>query len=117
MGTGCVGSGGVCTGNVTVNENVVTIPLTNIDNDQEIDVTLFGVNNSDHTTIPMIVVAGDVNSNQLVNAADVAQTKSRLGQTVDATNFRSDLNTNGAISAGDISIVKRYLGTGWPPPP
>jgi hypothetical protein len=44
----------------------------------------------------------------------VAQTKSRLGQTVDATNFRSDVNANGTLNAGDVAIVKSNLGTGLP---
>ena len=49
-----------------------------------------------------------------VNAADVAQTKSRLGQTVDATNFRSDVNANGSINAADTAIVKQNSGTTLP---
>jgi hypothetical protein len=44
----------------------------------------------------------------------VAQTKARLGQTVDATNFRSDVNANGTINAADVSITKSHLGSGLP---
>src|SRR5262249_4870294 len=43
-GTGCVGSGGVCSGNVSVSGAVVTVPLTNIANAQMINVRIFGVN-------------------------------------------------------------------------
>jgi len=49
----------------------------------------------------MGVLAGDTNANRTVNAADVAQTKARLGQAVAGTNFRSDVNANGAINAAD----------------
>jgi hypothetical protein len=118
-GTGCVGSGGVCNGNVTVSGNVVTVPLTTITNAQNINVRINGVNGASDApatdfNIPMGVLAGDTNANGTVNAADVAQTKARLGQTVDGTNFRSDVNANGSINAGDVSIIKADLGTGLP---
>jgi hypothetical protein len=122
LGTGCVGTGGVCSGNVSVSANVVTIPLTNIANAQTINVRLNGVNNAAATdapatdiTIPMSILIGDTNANSTVNAADVAQTKARLGQTVDATNFRSDINANGSINAADTAIVKQNSGTSLPP--
>lgn len=49
-------------------------------------------------------LTGDTNGNRTVNATDVSQTKSRLGQAVDATNFRSDLNANGTINAADTAL-------------
>jgi hypothetical protein len=121
LGTGCVGSGGTCTGNVTVSGNTVTIPLTNIANAQTINVRLNGVNGAaidtpaTDFTIPMSILIGDTSANGTVNAADVAQTKARLGQTVDATNFRSDINANGSINAADTAIVKQNSGTSLPP--
>jgi hypothetical protein len=65
--------------------------------------------------IPMGILRGDTNGNRTVNAADVAQTKGRLGQPVDATNFRSDINANGSINAADTAIVKQNSGTSLPP--
>jgi len=120
VGTGCVGSGGVCTGNVSVSGNVVTVPLTNIANAQNISVRINGVNSAGSDApaanfdIPMGVLAGDTNANRTVNAADVAQTKGRLGQTVNGTNFRSDVNANGSINAADTAIVKQNSGTSIP---
>jgi N-acetylneuraminic acid mutarotase len=115
-GTGVVGSGGVSNGGmVTISGNVVTIPLTNVANAQTINVTLFDVNGSTNVLIPMSILIGDTNANGTVNAADVAQTKARLGQTVDATNFRSDVNANGSINAADTAIVKQNSGTSLPP--
>ena len=117
-GTGCVGTGGVCNGNVSVSGNTVTVPLTNIANAQIINVRINGVNSADAPatdfTIPMSILIGDTNANGTVNAADVAQTKGRLGQTLNATNFRSDANANGTLNAADVSIVKSHLGTGLP---
>src|SRR5438552_12400566 len=93
-GTGCVGSDGVCTGNVTVSGAVVTVPLTNIANAQVINVRINGVNGAADApaadfNIPMGILIGDTSANRIVNATDVSQTKSRVGQPVDTTNFRS----------------------------
>ena len=119
-GTGCVGSGGVCTGNVSVSGAVVTVPLTNIANAQIIHVRIFGVNGTADTPatdfdVVMGILVGDTNGNGTVNAADVAQTKGRLGQTVDGTNFRSDVNVNNSINAADTAIIKQNSGTSLPP--
>ena len=90
------------------------MPLTNVASVQIIQITLNGVNGSTNLTIPMSLLEGDVNGNGTVNASDVAQTKSRIGQAVSATNFKSDVNTNGSINASDVSIVKGKVGTGLP---
>jgi hypothetical protein len=118
--TGCIGSNGTCTGNVSVSGNVVTVPLTSIANAQNINVRINGVNSAAETPetdfdIPMSILAGDTNGNRTVNAADVAQTKGRLGQTVSATNFRSDVNANGSINAADTAIIRQNSGTSLPP--
>lgn len=119
-GTGCVGSGGTCTGNVMFSGNTVTIPLTNIANAQTINIRINGVNSAGADapatdfTIPMSVLIGDTNANGTVNATDVAQTKGGLGHAVDATNFRSDVNANGALNATDAAIVKQNSGISLP---
>ena len=109
-GTGCVGTGGVCNGTVSVSGAVVTIPLTNVADDQIITVQLNGV--SDGATIgtvviPMNMVLGDTNGNGVANSSDIAQTKGRIGFVVDGTNFRSDVNANGAINSTDVTIIKQ----------
>lgn len=117
-GNGTVGSGGVANGGgVAINGNVVTVPLTNVANAQTITVRLNTVNNgfiSGNVSIPMSTLVGDSNGNRTVNAGDVAQTKSRIGQAVDATNFRSDVNANGVNNASDTAIVKANVGTAVP---
>jgi hypothetical protein len=119
-GTGCVGSSGACAGNVSVSGAVVTVPLTNIANAQVINVRINGVNSASDqpavdVDIPMGILWGDTNGNRAVNAADVSQTKSRSGQAVDGTNFRSDVNASGSINAGDAALCKQYSGTSLPP--
>jgi hypothetical protein len=111
-----VGSVESITGN---NTNTITINLTGVTNAQRLTLALFGVSNgvnSGDVGVPMGMLIGDGNANGTVNASDVSQIKGRIGQTLDATNFRSDVNTNGSINASDTSIVKSRSGTALPPP-
>jgi hypothetical protein len=115
-GIGTIGTGGVSNGGrVTIAGNVVTVPLTNVTNAQTINVTLFGVNGSTNVVIPMSILVGDTNANGTVNASDVSQTKSQVGQAVTTSNFRDDVNANGTISSTDVAIVKSDVGTSLPP--
>jgi hypothetical protein len=72
------------------------------------------VNGSTNVTIPMRVLIGDVNGNGTVNASDVTLTKVRVGQIINATNFRADVNCGGAINASDVALVKSRVGTALP---
>ena len=83
-------------------------------NSRTIQVTPNGANGSTNFAIPMSILLGDTNGNGTVTASDIAQTKSRIGQQIDATNFRSDVNANGYIDAADVALVKSRLGTGLP---
>jgi hypothetical protein len=97
----------------------LTVNLAGVTNAQRITVTLYGVSDggsgSANLTAQMGVLVGDANGDGTVNAADVAQTKSRLGQTVGATNFRSDVNASGSIDAADNAIIKQNSGASLPP--
>jgi N-acetylneuraminic acid mutarotase len=110
-GTGCVGTAGACSGTVSVSGAVVTVPLTNIANAQVINVRINGVNGTTNFDIPMGFLIGDVTADRTVNAADIAQTKQRLGQAVNGTNFRSDVNANGGFKDTDVAIIKMNSGT------
>src|SRR6266480_536586 len=102
LGTGTIGSEGMSNGGmVLVNGNVVTVPLTNVTNAQTINVTLFGVSNgstSGNVVIPMSILAGDTNGTGAVNSSDIIFTKLRVGQAINATNFRADVNAGEAIN-------------------
>ena len=93
--------------------NTITVDLTGVTDVQCITVTLMcasdGVSTGD-VSVSMTVLVGDTTGYGAVNAGDVSQTKSRLGQPVDATNFRSDVNANGSINAGDVGLVKSKVG-------
>jgi hypothetical protein len=110
-GTGSVSSFSVSGSQVTVN-------LTGVTDAQRITMTLHNVNNGNVTgnvPVSMGVLVGDVNGNAVVNATDVALTKSQVGQPVSGSNFREDVNANGTISATDVAIVKSDVGTSLPP--
>jgi autotransporter-associated beta strand protein len=106
-GTGMVSS---ITGNGTT---VVTVNLTGITNGQRVTLDLVNVNDGTTTeTIPisMGMLIGDTNGDGVVNAGDTTQTRSRSGQTTDATNFRSDVNSDGTINSGDQIAVRSRSG-------
>ena len=84
---------------------------------QRITMTLHGVNDGTHmgdVPISMGVLVGDTTASGVVNAGDVALTKSTVGQTVTGSNFREDVNANGTISATDVAIVKSDVGHSLP---
>jgi hypothetical protein len=115
-GIGIVGTGGVSNGgSVMIAGNVVTVPLTNVANAQTINLTLYGVNGSTNIVIPMSVLIGDTSGNGTVNASDVSQTKSQVGNAVTTSNFREDVNANGLINSVDVALVKSKVGTALPP--
>ena len=62
--------------------------------------------------VPMNVLLGDVNGNNMVNATDIGQVKAQSGASpVTAANFRLDPTVDGSISATDVSMVKSAAGT------
>jgi len=65
-------------------------------------------------TIRAGILERDVNARRNVSASDTALGKSRLGQVVDGSNFRTDVNGTDVINASDIAIVKSRAGTGLP---
>jgi hypothetical protein len=114
-GSGAVGSNGTTNPDlVAVSGSTVTIPLTNITNQQTIQVRINGVNGFSNLIIPMSVLIGDVNGNGAVTSSDIAQAKAQSGQPANAANFRADVNANGTINATDIAIVKTQSGTTLP---
>ena len=117
-GIGQIGTGGTSNGGlVSVNGAIVTVPLTNVANAQNITLTLFSASdgaNTNNVTVPMGILLGDTNGNGSVNASDIGQTKALSGQTTTGTNFRADVNVNGSINATDIGLVKSKSGTSLP---
>jgi autotransporter-associated beta strand protein len=118
VGTGGVPNGGVVSGNGT---SVITVPLTNVANEQEIVVTLFdvddGTNPVGDVSVLVGVLAGDTNEDRGVDVGDTNQTRSRSGQVTNDTNKRSDVNLDGRINVGDVNFVRSRSGDNIGPCP
>ncbi len=116
-GTGSIGakkSRGTTTGST-----VATVNVTGVTSGQYITVTLAGVSdgvNTNDVAVRVGILTGDTTGDGSVNSADIGQTKSKSGQSVDSTNFRTDVNTDGSLNSADISLVKSKSGTALPPP-
>ena len=112
-GTGSVSS-------FTVSGPQVAVNLTGVTNIQRITLTLFNVNDGTHmgnVPVSMGVLIGDVNGNSVVNASDVALTKSQVGQPVTMSNFREDVNVSRARLVPRMSPSSKsgHVGTSLPP--
>jgi hypothetical protein len=95
------------------------VNLTGVSNAQVITVNLTNVNDSSGNSsssvpISMGVLLGDTTGNGSVNASDVSLPKSKSGQAVGATNFRTDVTVSNSINSSDVSTVKSKSGTGLP---
>jgi hypothetical protein len=96
----------------------ITINLSGVTDAQKITVTMHNVSDGTRTgdvPVTMGVLVGDTTGNGSVNAGDVAQAKSQVGQSVGSGNFREDVNAGGTITATDVAIVKSEAGTSLPP--
>lgn len=119
-GSASVTSGtGVVSGEPTFSGNEMSITLSGVANAQRVTVTATDVAGAEgpalaSANVTFGVLEGDVNGSQTVNASDIAQTKARLGQAVDVTNFRSDVNNNSVINSSDVALVKARTGTALP---
>ncbi|HEY3662888.1 MAG TPA: choice-of-anchor tandem repeat GloVer-containing protein, partial [Chthoniobacterales bacterium] len=91
---------------VLCNAQDVTVTLTNVQDDQSNTLT--------SASATMGVLLGDVDGDGSVTMADVALVKASLGQTVNATNFRSDVNPDGVIDHKDLSRTKHSVGSSLP---
>jgi hypothetical protein len=113
------GGTGSIAGAPTFSGNTMTVNLTGVTNAQIATVTLDNVTDSSSQVLPTTAInigflVGDSNGDGFVNAGDALQTRSRAGQAIDATNFRSDVNTDGFVNSGDTTIVRSQSGNALP---
>jgi hypothetical protein len=111
------GTASVSSFTVNLAAHQVMINLSNVSNAQLLTVDLFGVTVSGKTAdviVPMGMLLGDSTADKVVNSSDVSQTKSRSGQAVSSSNFRSDVTVEGTLNSADVSQVKAKSGTAIP---
>jgi uncharacterized delta-60 repeat protein len=114
-----VNSGVALQDNVEMSGNTLTVRLTNVADAQTLTFTLKNATDIYSQVLPdqMLKVSflpGDTNGDRVVNAGDALQSRSRSGQTANATNFRSDVNMDGVINGGDTVAVRSRSGSSLP---
>jgi hypothetical protein len=115
-GNASVTSGiGTVSGPPVISGHTITVNLTGVANAQTITVTLSNVTDEfshvlPDTPVSMALLLGDTTANGTVNASDVAQAKSQIGQAVTGGNFRVDVNVNSAINGTDVALIKSHSG-------
>ncbi len=100
-------------GSVSYSGNDMIVTLTNVSNQQVLTLSTSG-GSVGPAVVPIGFLSGDTTADRTVNSADIGQTKSKSGQTVDITNFRTDANVDGNLNSADISLVKSKSGTALP---
>ncbi len=100
---------------VATDGNSVIVTLAGIPDKQRVTIGLSNVNNIAAThSVSIGFLLGDVTNTHTVSAADIAATKARSGQTVNANTARYDVNLSGTISNQDVSMVKARAGNRLP---
>jgi hypothetical protein len=103
--------------------NQYTVNLSNVSNQQYIQVNLFNVTDSLGNTVSAVsspemgVLVGDVTANGSVDSGDVTLVRQQTLQNVTQSNFREDVNANGSIDSGDVTITRQQTLTSLPTPP
>lgn len=104
------GSATIGSATVTANGFEVIVTLSDIADNRRANISLAGVNGSLNASAALGFLAGDINKNLRVTAADIAAMKTRLGQTVSEANFHFDLDASGTVSSADLSAMKLRAG-------
>lgn len=104
-------------GPATITGPQMTMSLSGVPDMTCLVITLSGVTDlagnpltAGSSVIAVRVLLGDTNGTGSVSVADVNQTRSRSGQLVNASNFRSDTNCSGSISVADVNQVRSRSG-------
>lgn len=100
-------------GSVIYSGNDMIVTLTGVTDQQVLTLSTSGGAVSP-AVVPIGFLSGDTTGDRTVNSADIAQTKSKSGQTVDITNFRTDPNVDGNLNSADIALVKSKSGSALP---
>ncbi|MDD5199990.1 MAG: dockerin type I domain-containing protein [Terrimicrobiaceae bacterium] len=96
--------------------NTVTVALSGVADRQAVAVTLTGVTpagggTASDVTVSFARLAGDLNQDGAVNAADITPIRQFYGQYANATNFTADANGDGVINAADVTTIQNNYGT------
>ena len=101
----------------TFSGNEMRVPLSGVTDVQSVAVTANNVMGTNGGVLASAVLnvgflIGDTTGDEVVNSADIGQTKSQSGAAVTGSNYREDVTNDGVINSADISIVKSRSGSG-----
>ena len=99
----------VAIGGSTNNEVIVT--LSGINDRDRVTVSLTNVNGAGvDVSVSLGFLVGDVNSSGAIDPRDLSAIKARAGQRADTSNFWFDLNLSGSVTASEVAAVKARVG-------
>ncbi|MBM3890585.1 MAG: hypothetical protein FJ388_15845, partial [Verrucomicrobia bacterium] len=108
----------------SISASNLTLNLASVLDQQWVTVVLNGISDvagnalSGDRDVVAGALYGDVNGSRRVDVVDFQQTKWRLGQTANSTNFWFDVNCSGRIDVVDLQRIKWGFGytlAAWPP--
>jgi hypothetical protein len=97
---------------VTTSGNEVRFALSGVPDASRIALSVNAINGTVNATAAMGFLVGDINNSRTVNASDIIMTRNRIGQTVNASNYKADINASGTIDTADVAAVKNNAGGG-----
>jgi hypothetical protein len=113
---------GVATAGAPIfNGNRITVPLTAVNNQQYVTVSLTNVASADGGTggsgsVRVGFLTGDVNQNRVVAVSDLGLVNAQLAQLVTAANYLKDVNATGTLTVADKGITNANLAKALPAP-
>lgn len=114
------GSANVTSGTATVDSVMFSgnDMIVHLSGTTDAELVTLQVNNVNFTLASASVKLGflvaDSTNDRVVNGADTGQVRSRAGQTITTSNFRSDVNADGLINGADTGIARSKAGNSIP---
>ena len=96
----------------SISGNMITLHLTSVTDQSVLGVTLNGISDTNNNAltgdndVEVRALLGDSNQDQTVSKPDLQVVKSHAGQTLDQTNYLSDLTLDGVIDGLDCRVVR-----------
>ena len=120
-GSALVTEGVATAGLATFSGNEMRVPLTAVNDQQYVTVTVSSVSAADGGTggsgsIRLGYLLGDVDQNRVVSSADLVLVNAQVAQFVTAANYLKDVNISNTMSLADKGIVNTRLTKALPGP-
>ena len=120
-GNALVTEGVATPGAATFSGNEMRVPLTGVNNQQYVTVTVSSVTAADGSSggsgsIRLGYLLGDVDNSRAVTTSDLGLVNAQVAQFVTAANYLKDVNASGTLTLSDKGIVNTQLTKALPAP-